>query len=74
MCTCLLLYIGIHDNIKDCIGHFEQANSSKPLEYPSIIRFLHYFEAIFDQKVKSSAICQLKKIAISGFPTNSGLG
>jgi hypothetical protein len=70
----LLLYCGIYDNIRDCIGYFESTHSSESLEQPSLLRFLYYFEAIFENKIKSPAVRRFKKLTLTGFPTNSGLG
>ena len=74
LCSCLLLYTGIYDNIRDCIGYYENVHSSEPLEQPSLLRFLYYFEAIFENKIKGPAVRRFTKLTLADFPTNSGMG
>ena len=64
-CTCLLLYIGLFDNIADCAKLFgaRRFTDGKGVSQPCQVRFIHYFEAYFKRTiVKSPQIKVIKNI------------
>ena len=54
-CTCLLMYIGFFDNIKDCakMFGFRRFTDDKGVSQPCQVRFIHYFEGFYKNIVVS---------------------
>jgi len=73
-CVCLLLYIGLYDNIAECAKLFgaRRFTDNKGVSQPCQVRFIHYFEAYFKRSiVKSPQLKVIKKIRITGIPGSS---
>ena len=75
-CTCLLMYIGFFDNIKNCaklFGH-QRFTDGKGVSQPCQVRFINYFEAFYNRLVISPSAKYLKKIVFKSVPNANSTG
>lgn len=77
--SCLLLYMNIFDNAKDCLTYYGimRVSNGKGVTVPSQIRYVYYFENLLKNKIPHPVIFKeviMKKIRMYTIPHFSNIG
>ena len=77
--SCLLLYMNIYDNAKDCLTYYGimRVSNGKGVTVPSQIRYVYYFENILKNKTPHPVVFKelvIKKLRMYTIPHFSNIG